>query len=330
MIIFLRAETYANDSRVALVPADVAILVGLGHTIYVESSKTRAFYNLEFEAAGAILTDEPWYAQPYTTFIVGLKELTHLDRLNEHTHVYFSHSYKRQAAAPMILGAFARSLSILYDLEYFCNPDGSRFLAFGVYAGMVGAVLGLRQVYNRRLGQADIADLRPWTSYNQMLRFCKPPTFASIAIVGRGRCAKGVRKILDWLGMDYDLLGRMDPVDPTKYDILFNCILLDDSYNRTWVRTDHPLPLLIVDISCDYTKPNNPVPVYKEATSWQTPVHHVSDTLSVIAIDNLPSLLPRESSAEFSKLLADLLLRYGDAMWRENLVTYNEKIRSIV
>ena len=44
-----------------------------------------------------------------------------------------------------------------------------------------------------------------------------------------------------------------------KFDILYNCICLDNSSNEIWFdkSTIFTKKLLIVDISCDYTKPNN-------------------------------------------------------------------------
>ena len=49
----------------------------------------------------------------------------------------------------------------------------------------------------------------------------------------------------------------------------------------------------------------NPVPVYDRATSWEAPVLRVHDDppLEVMAIDNLPSLLPLESSEDFAAQL---------------------------
>jgi hypothetical protein len=39
----------------------------------------------------------------------------------------------------------------------------------------------------------------------------------------------------------------------------------------------------------------------------------------VIAIDNLPSLIPRESSMDFSSCMADLLEFYGGPLWEAAL-----------
>ena len=59
---------------------------------------------------------------------------------------------------------------------------------------------------------------------------------------------------------------------------------------------------VIGDIACDPGSSFNPVPVYDAATNWQRPVLRVQDTppLDVMAIDNLPALLPLDSSRDFA------------------------------
>jgi len=49
----------------------------------------------------------------------------------------------------------------------------------------------------------------------------------------------------------------------------------------------------------------SPIKIYDAATSWDTPVTRActSPPLDVMAIDNLPSLLPRESSDDFAAQL---------------------------
>ena len=325
MDICIRAETYSNEQRSPLVPEDISRLVEKGYRILLEKSKTRAFSDDEFQQAGAELTDLKWFEQKSSSLIIGLKELDNLERLDRHSHAYFSHSFKKQIGAEKILTAFKSSDSKLYDLEYFRNGSDVRSLTFGFYAGMVGALLGLRQNYNRKLGLEDIANLKPWTSINEMHDFGRR-CISYAAIVGNGRCSKGVQSILKRFGMGFDIIERDQTVVPCVYDIIFNCIALDDSYNKVWISPEyeHKKSLLIVDISCDYTKTNNPIAIYKEATTWMEPVFNYNKYVSVIAIDNLPSLLPRESSTEFSSLLADLILRYGDGEWTRCLEKYSE------
>ena len=62
---------------------------------------------------------------------------------------------------------------------------------------------------------------------------------------------------------------------------------------------------VVGDIACDPDSDYNPVPVYDEATTWAAPAVRVHDAppLDVMAIDNLPSLLPLESSEDFAEQL---------------------------
>jgi saccharopine dehydrogenase (NAD+, L-lysine-forming) len=78
-------------------------------------------------------------------------------------------------------------------------------------------------------------------------------------------------------------------------------------------------PTIIVDISCDYSKLNNPIQLYKEATTWENPVFHYNKNVDIIAIENLPSLLPRESSDDFSHTFRELLLDYPNSVWSNTL-----------
>jgi len=296
----------------------------------VERSETRFVSDEEWIKAGAELTEKKWYEQQPGTIVLGLKELTNLDKLNKHIHVYFSHSFGGQSSSLATLEAFKKSNSLLYDLEYFKTPDNKRTLAFGFYAGLVAAALGLTQSFNRLNGREDLNKLTYWESKAKMIEFCRFNRSTKIAIIGNGRCSKGVQFLLEILDIKYKLIDKKQTLIPQNYDIIFNCILLSSEFNTVWVSESTILEkqLLIVDVSCDYSKTNNPFPIYSKATSWEIPVLNINK-VSIIAIDNLPSLLPKESSSEFSTKLTDLLLRYGDEEWMRNLKIYNDKINEI-
>jgi saccharopine dehydrogenase (NAD+, L-lysine-forming) len=172
-----------------------------------------------------------------------------------------------------------------------------------------------------------IQELKPWLSRREMIESCKSAK-PRILLIGGGRCAQGVKDILDEHRICYTQLPRGDQPDMNAYDIVFNCILLDPQYNEMWIKSTDIItkPLLIVDISCDYNKPNNPIAIYKSGTTFQAPVFNYNKYISIIAIDNLPSLLPRDSSSEFSNRLTDLLLRYDDSCWKANLSTYYHQL----
>jgi len=75
---------------------------------------------------------------------------------------------------------------------------------------------------------------------------------------------------------------------------------------------------------------NHPFPFYNEITSWEKPVLRISDNVDVITIYNLPSLLPKESSDEFSKILCDLLLDHDlesySPIWKNALNVFHKSI----
>jgi saccharopine dehydrogenase (NAD+, L-lysine-forming) len=71
---------------------------------------------------------------------------------------------------------------------------------------------------------------------------------------------------------------------------------------------------VIGDIACDPGSAFSPIKVYDRTTSWEHPALRVHENpiLDVTAIDNLPSLLPRESSEDFAAQLLPSLLSLHD------------------
>jgi saccharopine dehydrogenase (NAD+, L-lysine-forming) len=335
--IFLRKEIYENEYRCPLVPNDINILCNYGFTIFVQSSETRCFTNYEFEKAGAIITDKSW-DNFSNCLIIGIKELDNIDKLNSHTHVYFSHSYKNQNGANILLQYFKKSNSYLYDLEYFVNEQNKRLIAFGYYAGFIGAGLGLLQ-YLKKTNGNKLSNLKYWNSSQEIIdniNNYKIPDKISICIIGStGRCGKGAQALFNTLGINFIELSSQDPkTNLESYDIVVNCICLSKPVG-IWY--DYTTPFykntVIADISCDYTSLNNPIKLYNNRTTWEEPIFSYNKLVDIIAIDNLPSLLPSESSAEFSSILTDLLLQYNcdlNGYWANNLETFKNKINFIL
>jgi saccharopine dehydrogenase (NAD+, L-lysine-forming) len=84
----------------------------------------------------------------------------------------------------------------------------------------------------------------------------------------------------------------------------------------------------VVDISCDYSRLNNPIALYKEATTWETPVIEPKENIRIIAIENLPSLLPKESSDHFSAILTEFLLDTMSTTWDRALQRFYEAMNA--
>jgi saccharopine dehydrogenase (NAD+, L-lysine-forming) len=116
-----------------------------------------------------------------------------------------------------------------------------------------------------------------------------------------------------------------------EFELVYNCIELEESYTDVWFSeaTEINHVLVIVDISCDYSKPNNPISFYTQATSWAIPVCHPHPLVSLVAIENLPSLLPQESSYHFSACLTRLLLDDSKDAWKRSFEVFNLKKTTI-
>ena len=339
--LFIRKETYENELRCALTPHHAHMLIHHGYKVYVESSDNRIYPDSDYKASGAIITKNSWISAPPSSLIIGIKELSELDKLKGHKHLYFSHSFKNQKESSRILSSFRESNSVIYDLEYFTDSQGKRLIAFGFHAGLVAASLGILQYHSKRTKRANITQLKPWASFDTMLKEvvdAVPPHGTRIAVIGgEGRVGKGIRHVLDTLNLKYTILTReldqcgLSAILPT-YSIIYNAIQLDEDYKEVWfssVASHIHDPITIVDVSCDYSRPNNPLPIYTQPTTWLEPVYTPSSipNVNIIAIENLPSLLPKESSDYFSEKLYPMLLDYNNLSetWKKPLDVFYEK-----
>jgi saccharopine dehydrogenase (NAD+, L-lysine-forming) len=97
-----------------------------------------------------------------------------------------------------------------------------------------------------------------------------------------------------------------------EHDVFLNCILARPGC-PVFVPADAvtvPRALRVIgDIACDPTSDFSPIKVYDRVTDWQAPALRVHDAppLDVMAIDNLPSLLPVEASEDYATQLLPVL-----------------------
>ena len=322
--IYLRNEANAKEHRTPLVPRDVSKMVNNGFTIYVERSVTRTYNDDEYKSAGAILVQPDDYSKAMSNFqdvaVLGLK--APLQYLHNQTHIFFSHCFKEQEGSQELLQKLHENRIQLYDLEYFTDDFDKRLFAFGYHAGFVGGGLGLMQYFTKKEKNCNgVKKLSPFKNEEEFFEKITQ-TFSSvdykttnIAIIGaKGRCGHGVQQILRHFDMKYDVLNRNDDKQNLgKYDIIYNCILLETNLDETWViPLDDGKCRVLVDVSCDCNKAYHPFNnIYNETTN---PVL-TKGSLDIIAIDNLPSLLPRESSDAFSSVFSNFLC--------ENVITEN-------
>lgn len=339
--LWLRHEVRSTERRTPLVPSDARRLVEAGATLTVEESPQRIFPIEQYESVGcAVAPAGSWVSDaPRDAVVVGLKELPDEPAALTHRHVYFGHAYKQQPGAADLLRRFAAGGGALLDLEYLVDDQGRRLAAFGYWAGYLGAALAVLQHRGRLT-----APLAP-TSQEQLEEALRPVAgdeeFTALVVGALGRSGRGARVALGAAGIDptcwdLDETRNLDRPALLAHDLLVNCVLATSPV-PPFVREadlDDPARSLrtLSDVTCDVGSPLNVLPVYDRVTEWSDPVRrlHKEPPLDLIAIDNLPSLLPEESSTDFSASLLPLLLEFGTGgPWGRCLERFRQASREL-
>ena len=173
-----------------------------------------------------------------------------------------------------------------------------------------------------------------------------------VLVIGAlGRCGRGAvdlclaaglpaEKVLKW-----DLAETADKSGPyaeiIESDIFVHCIYLSEPITpfvdmKSLASPDRKLRV-VCDVSCDTTNPHNPIAIYGVNTTFDRPTVPVKverePPLSVISIDHLPSLLPREASEAFSAALLPSLLSLKDRknarVWKQAEDLFKEKVATL-
>ena len=326
--IWVRAEQRAFEQRVGLTPAGAATLLAAGHQVTVEESSMRAISLEGFADAGcAIAAEHSWTDTPKETIIFGLKELNQDGPDLCHRHIMFGHAYKGQEDGTHLLRRFKRGGGTLYDLEYLTKKNGCRIAAFGYYAGFAGAAIGVMAMAAQEAGKL-LGPVGIYLTKDALLDVLGGLTLeikkTAIIIGAKGRVGTGAKHLLQRVGFETTLWD----MDETKHGgpfpeildhaLFVNCILAGPNvpvfFPKSSIRVDRQLRV-IADVSCDPNSSYNPIPIYDRSTTFADPLVRVaggSDLLDVMAIDNLPSMLPIESSNDYADQLLPYLLRLDD------------------
>ena len=322
--LWVRAEQRPNEERVGLTPEGAAALVKAGLRVTVEASSVRAIPIDGYRAAGCeIAAENLWPHAPQDAIIFGLKELPEDGTPLTHRHIMFGHAYKGQPVGRVLLQRFKAGGGTLYDLEYLVAEDGRRVAAFGYWAGYAGAAVSL-QVWAAQQRGGIAGPVRKVPSKAALLdqlgvamAGLTRPRALIIGALGRvGTGAADLMTAMDVAVTRWDMAetasgGPFPQV--LQHEILLNCILARPGcpvFVPASAKTDPRALTVIGDIACDPTSDFSPIKVYDRATDWDAPALRVHDTppLDVTAIDNLPSLMPVESSEDYAAQLLSSLL----------------------
>ncbi len=192
----IRERKNPPDRRVVLSPA-ACQKVMQAHPeaqIVVESSPIRVYTDAEYQAAELPTVNSMEAAQ----VLLGVKEVPIEALLPNKAYFFFSHTIKKQPYNRKLLQAILERNITLYDHEVITNTKGQRLVAFGRYAGIVGAYNGMR-AYGLKFNLFELPKAETLADQQALIaelnKIQLPPI--KILLTGRGRVGNGAREMLD-------------------------------------------------------------------------------------------------------------------------------------
>ena len=165
--------------------------------ITVEPSPIRAFSDDAYRAEGITVGDIE-----QCDVLLGVKEVPIESLLEGKKYFFFSHTIKKQPYNRKLLQAILDKNIELYDHEVLSNKEGQRVVAFGRYAGIVGAYNGFR-TYGLKMAKFILPKAEDLPNQEALIRELKgvDVSQAKVVLTGKGRVAGGAKEMLDAMGL---------------------------------------------------------------------------------------------------------------------------------
>ncbi|MCB9302577.1 MAG: alanine dehydrogenase [Lewinellaceae bacterium] len=350
----IREGKVPPDSRVPLAPDQcVYITQHFPVGIVVEPSPVRCFPDEAYWQKGIPLEED----LSGCDIMMGVKEVPIGLLIPNKTYLFFSHTIKKQAYNRNMLRAILEKNIRMVDYEVLTDDQGRRLIAFGKFAGMVGAHNAIF-AYGARTGLYQLDRMKDFLDYAAAKKAYQglnlPPM--KIVLTGTGRVASGAALVLQDMGIQqvspaeflhrnyeepvFTQLGSSDYVAPQNgapynrqdfhqhpenyrsifqpyyqaADVFIHGIFWDNRapafFSKEEMRRKDFRIQVIADVTCDIA-PVSSIPSTLRASSIAQPVYgydpiteketepYQPNAIDIMAIDNLPSELPRDASREF-------------------------------
>ena len=187
------------DSRVALTPEQAAAVTSdPRYDLAVQPAPGRCFSDADYLAAGVTVAED----LRDRDVLIGIKEVRTEDLIPGKTYLFFSHTHKCQAYNRDLLRAIVERGIRLIDYELLTDATGARLIAFGGFAGMVGAHHGLR-AWGLRTGRYTLPQMSALPDYAAARAAYAKTDFGDLRVVatGTGRVGAGAARVLADAGL---------------------------------------------------------------------------------------------------------------------------------
>ena len=196
----IRERKNPPDRRVVLSPEACQKVLSTYNKaeIVVEPSPIRVFTNEEYKEAGIKVA----LKMKDCDVLLGVKEVPIKNLIPYKKYFFFSHTIKKQPYNRNLLQALLEKNIEMYDHEVITNEKGIRLVAFGRYAGIVGAYNGFRAygLKNKLYKLPKAQKLADQQALVDALRNIPLPNI-KVLLTGRGRVGNGAREMLDGMHM---------------------------------------------------------------------------------------------------------------------------------
>ena len=184
------------DSRVLLTPTQCKELTTKYPQleIFVQPSLSRSYKDEEYTQAGIPLKED----LSDCDVLVGVKEQAIETLIPNKKYFFFSHTAKEQEYnKPLLRAIIAKNIQLI-DYEYLTDTSEKRVIAFGRWAGIVGAHNGIL-TWGKRTKRFELKAMNECKDFAEAQSYYNKVDLGNIKIVltGSGRVANGSAEVLD-------------------------------------------------------------------------------------------------------------------------------------
>ncbi len=195
----IREGKVPPDSRVLFTPKQCAALQQKYKVEFiVQPSPGRCLNDDLYRKAGITISEDVSECD----VLMGIKEVPKDQLVPGKKYFFFSHTIKEQPYNRDLLKKIIRENITLMDYEVLTNTKKQRVIAFGRFAGIVGAHNGM-MTYGNRTNAFDLQQMHKYDDYAEAIAYYKTLKFPKMKIVvtGTGRVANGAAEVFDHMNI---------------------------------------------------------------------------------------------------------------------------------
>jgi alanine dehydrogenase len=225
----LRETKNPPDKRVPLTPSQIKALREKIPSVefYVQPSDIRCYLNTEYDNLKIPLIED----LSNCDILMGVKEVDKKTFIPEKTYLFFAHVGKKQPQNHEMFKTMAEKKIRLVDYEYLTTDKGERIVAFGRWAGIVGAYNGLRAkgIKSKKFNLKPAHQCHNLEEMWAGLRLIELSPGLKILVTGGGRVAHGASETLKVCNT-----VQVDPDDfvSREFDVPVFCQIGPEKYTR--------------------------------------------------------------------------------------------------